>query len=351
MFDDENGVFEVAEVFQSGDELVIVALVEADRRLVENVEDALEAGADLGGKANALSFAAGKSVGGATKLEITKADVFHKLDAFADFFDDWFGNHSFAFGELEVVFQDFKSGVDVKIAHVDNVKTMDSNSEDGGLETGAVTGLTLFDAHETLNILPNELGIGLLMAAFEGRDNAFVGRLVGCAIAPFAVAADFDFVFFFTGAVKENLDSFLGKLANRDMDREAMAFANSGQAFQPPRFLGDAIERANAAFGNGEVRVQDEIRVDFHAGSETGTSRAGALRGVEGEEARLELGDELVGMKLAGIALGEGKDFGFAWAAFDSRRVVVNFEEFDNSLAELEGLLDRAGDAREEVGA
>ena len=75
------------------------------------------------------------------------------------------------------------------------------------------------------------------------------------------------------------------------------------------------------------------------------------MRSVEREEARLELGDELVGMKLAGIALGEGKDFGFAWAAFDSRRVVIDFEEFDNSLAEFKGLFNRAGDAGEEVGA
>ena len=230
MFDDKDGVFEVAEVFQGSDELVIVALVKADGRLIEDVEDALETRADLGGKADALGFAAGKGVGGAAKLEIAKADVFHKLDAFADFFDNRLGNHGFAFGELEVVFQNFKSGVDVEITHVDDVKTMDSNSEDGGLETGAVTGLALFDAHETLNIFPNKLGIGLLMAAFEGRDDAFVGRLISCAVAPFAVAADLDFVFFFAGAVEENLDSFLGKLANRDMDREIMAFANSGQA-------------------------------------------------------------------------------------------------------------------------
>ena len=163
------------------------------------------------------------------------------------------------------------------------------------------------------------------------------------------MTADFDCVFFFTSAVKENLDSFLGKLTNRDVDGEIMAFANSGQAFQPPRFLGDAIERANATFGDSEVR--DEIGVDFHASPETGTSRAGALRGIEGEEARLELGDELVGVELAGIALREGKDFSFAWATFDSRRVVIDFEEFDNSLTKLEGLLNRAGDAGEKVGA
>ena len=43
VLDDEDGVAEVAEVFEGGDEALVVALVEADGGLVEDVEDAAEA--------------------------------------------------------------------------------------------------------------------------------------------------------------------------------------------------------------------------------------------------------------------------------------------------------------------
>jgi hypothetical protein len=42
VLDDEDGVAEVAEVFEGVDEALIVALVEADGGLVEDVEDAAE---------------------------------------------------------------------------------------------------------------------------------------------------------------------------------------------------------------------------------------------------------------------------------------------------------------------
>jgi hypothetical protein len=53
----------VAQVAQSGqrlDEPPVVALVQADRRLVEDVEDADQAGADLGREPDALRLAAGQ---------------------------------------------------------------------------------------------------------------------------------------------------------------------------------------------------------------------------------------------------------------------------------------------------
>ena len=126
-----------------------------------------------------------------------------------------------------------------------------------------------------------------------------------------------------------------------------MTLADGSEALQPPRFLGNAIEGADATFGDGEVRVQDEGGVDFHPSTEAGTGRAGALRGVKGEKARLELGNKLIRVKFAGVALREGEDFGVVRATFNGGGVVVDFKKFDNSLAEFEGLLNRAGDTRQ----
>ena len=47
VLDDEHGVAEVAQAVERVDEAAVVALVQADRRLVEHVEHADQAGADL----------------------------------------------------------------------------------------------------------------------------------------------------------------------------------------------------------------------------------------------------------------------------------------------------------------
>ena len=47
VLDDDQGIAEIAHFLERRDELRVVALVKADRRLVEDVEDAGQAAADL----------------------------------------------------------------------------------------------------------------------------------------------------------------------------------------------------------------------------------------------------------------------------------------------------------------
>ena len=62
MLDDEHGVAEAAQALERLEQAVVVLLVEADRGLVEDVEDAGEAAADLRGEADALALAAADRV-------------------------------------------------------------------------------------------------------------------------------------------------------------------------------------------------------------------------------------------------------------------------------------------------
>ena len=75
MLDDDHRVAEFAQAPQRVQEARVVALVQADRGLVEHIEHAGEAGADLGGQADALALAARQSAGGARQREIVEADV------------------------------------------------------------------------------------------------------------------------------------------------------------------------------------------------------------------------------------------------------------------------------------
>jgi hypothetical protein len=80
MLDDEDGVAEIAEALEGDEQAVVVALVEADRRLVEDVEDARQAGADLAGEADALALAAGQGAGGAVEVQIFEADIVEEAE-------------------------------------------------------------------------------------------------------------------------------------------------------------------------------------------------------------------------------------------------------------------------------
>ena len=88
VLDDEQGVTFVAEREEGFDESVVVAGVQADGGLVENVKDAGQIGAELGGQADALGFAAGKGVGRSVEGEVAEADVVEKFEALGDLRDD-----------------------------------------------------------------------------------------------------------------------------------------------------------------------------------------------------------------------------------------------------------------------
>ena len=75
VLDDDEGVAEVAQPGERLDQPVVVALVQADARLVEDVEDADEPGADLGREPDALRLAAGQGAGRAVEAEVVEPDV------------------------------------------------------------------------------------------------------------------------------------------------------------------------------------------------------------------------------------------------------------------------------------
>ena len=96
VLDDEDGVAEVAQGFERAEQAAIVARVQADGRLVENVEDAAQARADLRGQADALGFAAGERGGGTVESEIAEAHIEKKIEALGDFGERAAGDFSLA---------------------------------------------------------------------------------------------------------------------------------------------------------------------------------------------------------------------------------------------------------------
>jgi hypothetical protein len=62
--------------------------MQPDRRLVEHVEHAGQAGADLRGEPDALALAAGQRAGGAGEGQIIEPDIDQEFQPGADLFED-----------------------------------------------------------------------------------------------------------------------------------------------------------------------------------------------------------------------------------------------------------------------
>ncbi len=92
VLDDDDGVAHVAQAFQAPQQSIVVARVQADRRLVEDVEDADEATTDLPGQADALGLAAGQGRRTAVERQVVQADVEQEADPAADFLQHLGGN-------------------------------------------------------------------------------------------------------------------------------------------------------------------------------------------------------------------------------------------------------------------
>ena len=75
MLDDDDRVPQVAELFQRVEQPFVVAGVQADGRLVEDVRHAHQAAPDLAGQADALELAAGERRRGAVERQVAEPHV------------------------------------------------------------------------------------------------------------------------------------------------------------------------------------------------------------------------------------------------------------------------------------
>ena len=84
MLDDDKGVAQVAQTLQGLDEAGVVALVQSDTRLVQNVEHTDKTGADLSGQTDALRLSSRQRGGPSGQTEVVKADVHQEPEAGVD---------------------------------------------------------------------------------------------------------------------------------------------------------------------------------------------------------------------------------------------------------------------------
>ena len=92
VLDQDQGVAQVAEPSEGVEQPGVVARVEADGRLVEDVEHAGQAAADLAGQADPLALAAGEGGRPPGQAQVVEPDVDEELEPLADLADEVAGD-------------------------------------------------------------------------------------------------------------------------------------------------------------------------------------------------------------------------------------------------------------------
>src|SRR5690606_38839356 len=88
VLDDDHRVAQVAELLERAEQSLVVALVQSDRRLVQDVEHADQAAADLGGEPDALRFPARQRLRATAERQVVEPDVDQELEPLAHLLQD-----------------------------------------------------------------------------------------------------------------------------------------------------------------------------------------------------------------------------------------------------------------------
>ena len=223
VLDDEHGVPEVAQTVERGDQLLVVALVEADGRLVEDVEHADELRADLRREPEPLRLAARERRGSAVELEVADAHVLEERQPLADLLDDPLADQPLGLGQLEPV-QELDRARDREARQLVDVLVADGDREHLGLQARPLAGRARPEAHVLLDPLALLRGVGLAVAPLEARDDALERQHVR-APAPHAVAVrDVDLVA--VRPVEEQVLLLLGEVLPRLVDVDLVALGD-----------------------------------------------------------------------------------------------------------------------------
>ena len=159
VLDDDERVAQVLEANERLDEPVVVALVQADRRLVEDVQHADEPGADLRGETDALRLTAGERPGRAVEAEVVEADVEEEAKPLVDLLEHPLADLALAVRHLQAAqvvggIPDAE-GADLGDVLGSGLGVVEQDGADDRLQPGPLALGTRHLAHETLRAAPD----------------------------------------------------------------------------------------------------------------------------------------------------------------------------------------------------
>ena len=332
VLDDDEGIADVAQRFQGVDELVVVALMEADARLVQDIKDAHQRGADLCCEADALCLAARKRARATGEGQIIEADVGKKAEARAELLDDVTRDGLLGRGEGQRVYEGQRfvdrqgaELVDVFAAHRDG-KNFVFQAASAAVGAG--------DEFQKVLVV---FVMSHIVALFDDVQHAVEADALAHAALFESAVDDVDLV---AGAAQQGVQRRFGIIAQRRVQRKAVALAHRLVKGRHPGAFLDGFEAVDVdgAFGDREGAVgADQLLRDGAKLADAGASFAGAQRIIEGKHPRRQLGHTVI-MLLAGVILRIG--------AFGRLSALRHHGDDEVAARDPQGVFGRVGQSR-----
>ena len=223
VLDDEHGVAEVAQALQRRDQALVVALVQADRRLVEDVEHADQRRADLGGQPDPLRLAARQRRRRAVHRQVAEPDVVQEAQPLVDLAQDQPRDRAVLLGELERV-EPLERPLGAQRAELVDRQLADLDRPRLRPQPRAAALRARPHRHVLLDLLARPVGVRLLVAALEVGDDALEGRHVRPLAAHPVAVRDVELVA--VRAVQEEVPLLLRQVLPRRVEVDLVALGD-----------------------------------------------------------------------------------------------------------------------------
>ena len=258
--------------------------MQPDRGLVEDVEDADEAGADLRGQSNALRFAARERAGPARERQVGQADVHEEGQAGLDLAEDGGGDRAGTALKLDVR-EECTRVRDRHVGELGDRQAADAHGQDFRLQPRPVAGRAWGLAHVGVEFLADRGGLRLVSLAFDVVDRAFEARRVGAFPAPPVAELDAHLVVL---TVQDRVLDLLRQVLPRGAQSESEFLGQGFQELHVVAVVGGPWD--DRTLGEGKLLIgDDQLWVDLEAEAQAGAIRARTVGRVEGERPRLDL--------------------------------------------------------------
>src|SRR5437773_10656715 len=278
VLDDQHGVAEVAKPLEDSEQPSVVARMEADRRLVEDVEDADQARTDLRGEAQPLPFASRKRRRRPIERQIVQTDLEEKPETRADFVEKSARDFTLLRGQREL------GEKRTRIADGEPRRLDDRPAADGhvlrlGPQPRALTNRTRPGGQVRREILFAVFRLRLPPALLEERDHA-LERPREREAPPVALVLERDVAI--VGS-EDYCPSRVGAdLSERGIEVETERSAERGEQRQVKRGRLAAPRRDCPLPKRKTLVGNDQVRIEVAMRPEASATRTRSVRAVEG---------------------------------------------------------------------
>ena len=171
MFDDDHGVAQITQMTKCCKQPFVVALVQADGRLIKNIHDPDKPGTDLTGQADTLSFATRERLCASIQRKIIKPDVHEELQTLTELLEYLCGDRTSPTFELQLR----EEGLGRSDCHGCDIRDRQPCDKDmpcRRIQSCAAARRTSLTAKIFCEVLPHKLGFRVPVAALHVGDDA-----------------------------------------------------------------------------------------------------------------------------------------------------------------------------------